>query len=248
MKVVYDEYMQMEESMIKQIFLENKIEITDHQEEQLQRYYELLIEWNEKINLTAITEYKEVIYKHFLDSALIIKSGLFSKEDSVSVLDLGTGAGFPGIVLAVLCPQYRFALVDSLMKRIEFLHIIKDELKLDQVSLYHGRAEDLGRQEEFRNQFDYVVSRAVAELPVLLEYCIPFVKENGYFISYKGKKYQEEIDHSYNALQVLDSDIKKIEEYKLLDEDRFLIYIENHSLTDDRYPRRAGKVKKNPLY
>ena len=234
--------------MIKQIFLENKIDITDHQEEQLQRYYELLIEWNEKINLTAITEYNEVIYKHFLDSALILKSDLFLKEDSASVLDLGTGAGFPGIVLAVLRPQYKFTLVDSLMKRIEFLHIIKDELELDHISLYHGRAEDLGRQEDFRNQFDYVVSRAVAELPILIEYCIPFVKKNGYFISYKGKKYQEEIEHSYRTLQVLSSDIKKIEEYKLLDEDRFLIYIENNSLTDDKYPRRAGKVKKNPLY
>lgn len=237
----------MEVAMIKNIFKENDIEITDHQEKQFQRYYELLIEWNEKINLTAITEYKEVIYKHFLDSALILKSDLFVKENSASVLDLGTGAGFPGMVLAILYPKYRFTLVDSLMKRIEFLHIIKDELKLDQVILYHGRAEDLGKEEEFRNQFNFVVSRAVAELPVLLEYCIPFVKEKGYFISYKGKKYQEEIDKSSKALQILNADIKKIEQYKLLSEDRVLIFIENHSLTDNKYPRRPGKVKKSPL-
>lgn len=233
--------------MIKKIFKENDIEITDHQDNQFQRYYELMIEWNEKINLTAIKEYKEVIYKHFLDSALIIKSDLFVKENSASVLDLGTGAGFPGIVLAILYPQYKFYLVDSLMKRIEFLHIIKSELKLDQITLHHGRAEDLGRKEEFRNQFDFVVSRAVAELPVLLEYCIPFVKEKGYFVSYKGKKYQEEIDKSNTALQILNADIKKIEQYKLLSEDRVLIFIENHSLTDNKYPRRPGKVRKSPL-
>ena len=179
--------------MIKKIFKENDIEITDHQDNQFQRYYELMIEWNEKINLTAIKEYKEVIYKHFLDSALIIKSDLFVKENSASVLDLGTGAGFPGIVLAILYPQYKFYLVDSLMKRIEFLHIIKSELKLDQITLHHGRAEDLGRKEEFRNQFDFVVSRAVAELPVLLEYCIPFVKKDGFFISYKSGKAEDEI-------------------------------------------------------
>lgn len=233
--------------MIKEIFRENELEITDHQEKQLQRYYELLIEWNKKINLTAITEYKEVIYKHFLDSAFILKSELFQKKESASVLDLGTGAGFPGIVLAVLCPQYSFTLVDSLMKRIEFLHIIKEELELDHITLYHGRAEDLGRQKEFRNQFDYVVSRAVAELPVLLEYCIPFVRKEGYFISYKGKKYQEEINNSNTALQMLGADIKKIEMFQLMNEDRFLIFVENSSLTDDKFPRRAGKIKKNPL-
>ena len=202
--------------MIKEIFRENGLEITDHQEEQLQRYYELLIEWNRKINLTAITEYKEVIYKHFLDSAFIVKSELFQKKEISTVLDLGTGAGFPGIVLAVLCPRYRFTLVDSLMKRIDFLRIVKKELELDHITLHHGRAEDLGRQKEFRNQFDYVVSRAVAELPVLLEYCIPFVRKEGYFISYKGKRYQEEINNSNMALQILSADIKKIEKYELM--------------------------------
>lgn len=234
--------------MIKEIFRGNGLEITDHQEEQLQRYYELLIEWNKKINLTAITEYKEVIYKHFLDSAFIVKSELFQKKEISTVLDLGTGAGFPGIVLAVLCPRYRFTLVDSLMKRIDFLRIVKEELELDHIILHHGRAEDLGRQKEFRNQFDYVVSRAVAELPVLLEYCIPFVRKEGYFISFKGKKYQEEINNSNMALQILSADIKKIEKYELMDEERFLIFVENLSLTEEKYPRRAGKVKKNPLY
>ena len=132
--------------MIKEIFTENGIMITEEQEEMLQLYYEILVEWNVKMNLTAITEYKDVILKHFLDSAQILKSEYFINRKHASVLDIGTGAGFPGIVLAILCPQYTFTLVDSLMKRIEFLHIIKKELKLNHVSLNHGRAEDLGHQ------------------------------------------------------------------------------------------------------
>ncbi len=234
--------------MIKEIFNEYSIMITDEQERMLQVYYELLMEWNKKINLTAITEYRDVIVKHFVDSALILKSERFMGRYSASVLDIGTGAGFPGIVLAILCPKYTFTLVDSLMKRIEFLHIIKEELELHHVSLYHGRAEDLGHQQKFRNQFDFVISRAVAELPVLLEYSIPFVKKKGYFISYKGKKYKEEVELSHRALQELESEIIEIEEHSLAKGKRFLIFIENHCLTDERYPRKAGKAKKKPLY
>lgn len=234
--------------MIKEIFMENGIMITEKQEEMLQLYYEILVEWNGKMNLTAITEYKDVILKHFLDSALILKSEYFINREHASVLDIGTGAGFPGIVLAILCPQHTFTLVDSLMKRIEFLHIIKEELQLDHVSLHHGRAEDLGHQIEFRNQFDFVVSRAVAELPVLLEYSIPFVKEQGYFVSYKGKRCREEVEISHRALEELSAEIVEVEEYSLAKESRFLIFIKNLSITDVRYPRKAGKVKKKPLY
>lgn len=239
--------------MIKRIFKENGIDITDYQEQQLQRYYDILSEWNKKINLTAITEYKDVVVKHFLDSALILKSELFvgqrlSDAGDSSVLDLGTGAGFPGIVLAVLYPGYHYTLVDSLNKRIEFLHIIKEELGLDQIRMYHGRAEDFGRDPEFRNQFDFVVSRAVAELPVLLEYCIPFVKPEGYFISYKGKKCEEEIKLSQRALQELNVFVERKEQYILSGEARYLLFIKNLSETNQKYPRKAGKIKKNPLY
>lgn len=238
--------------MIKRIFKENGIDITDYQKQQLQRYYDILSEWNKKINLTAITEYKDVIVKHFLDSALILKSELFvgqrlSDAGDSSVLDLGTGAGFPGIVLAVLYPGYHYTLVDSLNKRIEFLHIIKEELGLDQIRLYHGRAEDFGRDPEFRNQYDFVVSRAVAELPVLLEYCIPFVKPEGYFISYKGKKCEEEIKLSQRALQELNVFVERKEQYILSGEARYLLFIKNLSETNQKYPRKAGKIKKNPL-
>lgn len=239
--------------MIKRVFKENGIDITDYQEQQLQRYYDILSEWNKKINLTAITEYKDVVVKHFLDSALILKSELFvgqrlSDAGDSSVLDLGTGAGFPGIVLAVLYPGYHYTLVDSLNKRIEFLHIIKEELGLDQIRLYHGRAEDFGRDPEFRNQFDFVVSRAVAELPVLLEYCVPFVKPEGFFISYKGKKCEDEIKLSQRALQELNVFIERKEQYILSGEERYLLFLKNLSETNQKYPRKAGKIKKNPLY
>lgn len=239
--------------MIKRVFKENGIDITDYQEQQLQRYYDILSEWNKKINLTAITEYKDVVVKHFLDSALILKSDLFvgqrlSDAGNSSVLDLGTGAGFPGIVLAVLYPGYHYTLVDSLNKRIEFLHIIKEELGLDQIRLYHGRAEDFGRDPEFRNQFDFVVSRAVAELPVLLEYCVPFVKPEGFFISYKGKKCEDEIKLSQRALQELNVFIERKEQYILSGEARYLLFLKNLSETNQKYPRKAGKIKKNPLY
>lgn len=239
--------------MIKRVFKENGIDITDYQEQQLQRYYDILSEWNKKINLTAITEYKDVVVKHFLDSALILKSELFvgqrlSDAGNSSVLDLGTGAGFPGIVLAVLYPGYHYTLVDSLNKRIEFLHIIKEELGLDQIRLYHGRAEDFGRDPEFRNQYDFVVSRAVAELPVLLEYCVPFVKPEGFFISYKGKKCEDEIKLSQRALQELNVFIERKEQYILSGEARYLLFLKNLSETNQKYPRKAGKIKKNPLY
>lgn len=236
--------------MIKKVFEQNGIQISDIQESQFQKYYELLIEWNNKINLTAITDYEDVIWKHFVDSALLTKSGLYREREKNSVLDMGTGAGFPGIVLAILSPDKHFTLVDSLQKRIDFLFFVVNELKLKNVELYHGRAEDCGRKEEFRNQFDFVVSRAVAELPLLLEYCIPFVKENGYFVSYKSKKYKKEIEISEYAFSELCCELEKIEKYNLhkSEDERILLFIRNHSLTNEKYPRRAGKPKKKPLY
>ena len=187
---------------MKRVFGKYDIFLDDEKEQKLEQYYELLLEWNKKINLTAITEYKEVIWKHFIDSALLTKSDLYQEKERKSILDMGTGAGFPGIVLAILSPEKNFTLVDSLQKRIDFLKIVVEKLKLENVKLFHGRAEDYGQKENFRNQFDFVVSRAVAELPLLLEYCIPFVKLEGYFISYKGKKYTYKINlGEYNPIE-----------------------------------------------
>lgn len=222
--------------------------VDDEKINQFLLYYDVLIEWNSFMNLTTITDFEEVVLKHFIDSISLVKAIPDLSEKKYNLIDIGTGAGFPGIVLAILCPQYTFTLVDSLMKRIEFLHIIKEELQLDHVSLHHGRAEDLGHQIKFRNQFDFVVSRAVAELPVLLEYSIPFVKEQGYFVSYKGKRCREEVEISHRALEELSAEIVEVEEYSLAKESRFLIFIKNLSITDVRYPRKAGKVKKKPLY
>lgn len=232
---------------MKQQFKSYGIELTDKQVSQFCQYYDLLFRWNEKINLTAITEYDLVVRKHFIDSALLIKCGIFAGSPKRRILDMGTGAGFPGIVLAILCPEDSFVLMDSLQKRIEFLRAVVAELGLSNVEVVHGRAEDFGRNPEYRNKFDFVVSRAVAELPLLLEYCIPFVKKDGYFVSYKGPKYGEEIENAENALQELDAELKKIEEFDVSGEKRYLLFMKNMEETREKYPRRAGIPKKRPL-
>lgn len=242
---------------IKKIFSAHNIPLSDEQENQLNKYYELLVEWNQKMNLTSITEYDMVIQRHFLDSALLTKCSRYAAiHDNVSVLDMGTGAGFPGIVLAVSNPERVFTLVDSLQKRVDFLNVVIGELQLTNVRAFHGRAEDYGKNLEFRGQFDFVVSRAVAELPLLLEYCIPFVKKGGFFISYKGPKYKEELQKSEYALQELNAKLESIEEFQIGDnirdnnsdiEKRFLLFISKLEETKQKYPRRAGIPKKKPL-
>ena len=161
---------------MKKIFETYGIVLSQQQEKMLNTYYELLVSENEKMNLTSITEYEDVVWKHFLDSSFLILDDIWKNSDSAKVLDVGTGAGFPGMVLAILNPDKKFVLLDSLNKRIDFLQKVIEELSLKNVETFHGRAETFGRKEEFRNQFDFVVSRAGAELPVLMEYCIPFVK------------------------------------------------------------------------
>ena len=233
---------------MKKEFLKYGIELTDKQERLFRKYYDLLFRWNEKINLTAITEYDMVVRKHFIDSALLVKCEKYKQNKVNKVLDLGTGAGFPGIVLAILRPEDSFTLIDSLSKRIEFLKIVISELEITNVQLFHGRAENYGQNLNFRNQYDFVVSRAVAELPLLLEYCIPFVKKDGYFVSYKGPKYEKEIEDSSNALNELDAVMDSVEIFEISEEEkRYLLFVQNTQLTKEKYPRRAGKPKKKPL-
>lgn len=233
---------------MKKIFNSYQIELTDIQIEQFQQYYDLLVEWNQKINLTAITEYDEVIKKHFLDSCLLLCKYSYEQFNGKRVIDVGTGAGFPGIPLALLLPKTQFTLVDSLNKRVEFLSLVIQTLQVENVEVFHGRAEDLGRDEHFREQYDYCVSRAVAELPLLLEYCSPFIKVNGRLLLYKSKKMHEEIEKSNNALQTLNCQVK---DYKLLTSDkefeRYMLEIEKIESTPEKYPRKAGKPKKKPL-
>lgn len=223
------------------------VELSERQVEQFNRYYELLIEWNEKINLTAITEKSEVWKKHFEDSLGIIKAIDVNNIDSV--IDIGTGAGFPGIPIKILFPHIKLTLLDSLNKRINFLNLVIDELGLDNVKTVHGRAEDYGKDVNFREQYDVCVSRAVANLATLSELCIPFVKVNGKFISYKSEKADEELETARKAIKILGGGNVDLVDVVLPDTDlcRKLIAVDKFCNTNKKYPRKAGTPGKEPL-
>ncbi|GMQ58600.1 16S rRNA (guanine(527)-N(7))-methyltransferase RsmG [Vallitalea sediminicola] len=221
--------------------------LTDTQVKQFNRYYELLIEWNNKINLTSIVDEKEVIIKHFLDSIAIKK--VMDISVSKSLIDLGTGAGFPGIPLKIVFPHLKVTLVDSLNKRVNFLSNVIDELSLEDVDCIHSRAEDLGNTDIYREQFDLCVSRAVADLSILSEYCIPFVRCGGYFISYKSSRASDEIEMSRTAIVRLGGylDGTKNVEIPFSEIERTFVSVKKDKITPKKYPRKAGKPKKNPL-
>ena len=223
------------------------IELSDVQKDQFNRYYDLLIEWNDKINLTAITDKQEVIKKHFEDSLSI--SSVIDMNAVNSVIDVGTGAGFPGIPLKIVFPGLKLKLLDSLNKRINFLNTVVDELGLADVSAIHGRAEEYGRDVVYRESFDLCVSRAVANLSTLSEFCLPFVKVGGYFVSYKSEKADIEYIEAKNAINLLSGGNVRIEDVIITDTDltRKMVLIEKLSPIDDKYPRRAGIPLKKPL-
>ena len=223
------------------------VNLTDFQVRQFLTYYEMLTEWNEVMNLTAITDYDEVMKKHFVDSMSLIKA--YDVEKRVSVIDVGTGAGFPGLVLKIAFPELQVTLLDSLNKRIRFLDAVIDKLGLSGVETIHGRAEDIARPGKFREKFDLCVSRAVANLSTLSEYCLPFVKINGLFISYKSEKVYEEIEISEKAISILGGKITKQIEFQLPDSDMYrnLVVIEKRKATPGKYPRKAGMPVKEPL-
>lgn len=212
-----------------------------------QMYYEMLIETNKVMNLTAITEYDEVVDKHFVDSLSLIQA--IDLNQPLKVIDVGTGAGFPGIPLKIAFPELKIVLLDSLNKRIIFLNQVIEALELTDIETIHGRAEDFGRNPKYREQFDLCVSRAVANLSTLSEYCIPFVQISGHFIPYKSGKVQEELEGAKRAVTLLGGNIENCLSYNLADTDmeRSLVIIEKIKPTKKAYPRKAGKPSKEPL-
>lgn len=223
------------------------VSLQDSQVESFLIYYELLVEWNRVMNLTGITEFEDVFKKHFVDSLSLVKAYDVTKE--ASVIDVGTGAGFPGLALKIAFPQLQLTLLDSLNKRIQFLNAVIEKLNLFGVETIHGRAEDLAKPGALREKYDLCVSRAVANLATLSEYCLPFVREGGLFISYKSEKVTEETAAAENALSLLGGKIKDQVKFQLPNSDiyRNLVVVEKIKATPKRFPRKAGLPGKEPL-
>ena len=246
--------MEVNGQYLDNLFKKLDIILTEKQLSQFIYYYRLLIEWNEKINLTAITEFEDVCLKHFLGSASIVKLFSSFKETEEyfkdkSMIDVGTGAGFPGVCLKILFPKLNITLMDSLDKRIKFLDEVIEKLSLESVKTVHARVEDFAKKEEFREQYDFATARAVAALPVLSEYCLPFVKVGGSFIAYKSEKANEEVSLSQNAFSVLGGKLKENVSFVLPDTEfkRSIIIINKEKNTPAQYPRKAGTPVKKPL-
>lgn len=223
------------------------IDANQIQLEQLFRFYEMLVEKNKVMNLTGITEFEEVVEKHFIDSLIIHK--FRNLDQKLKVIDIGTGAGFPGIPLKILFPKLELVLMDSLNKRLKFLDEVIMDLGLEHIETLHGRAEDLGQKIEYREQFDFCVSRAVANLTTLSELCLPFVKVGGEFISYKSKDVEEEIAQAGHAVKILAGSKSNMELFSLPNTDisRSFVFIKKEKSTPKKYPRKAGLPGKEPL-
>lgn len=243
-----DRYMtnKNDEKFIKNL-LSFGIELDDIKLEQFHKYYELLIEWNKNINLTAITEYGDVLTKHFLDSLAIVKA--IDCKRTYSLIDVGTGAGFPGIPIKIVFPNIKVTLLDSLKKRVNFLDEVIKNLSLTDIEAIHGRAEDFAKEDKLREQYDISVSRAVANLSTLSELCLPYVNVNGKFIAYKSEKADIELIEAQNAIQILGGG--NIEKIPFLlpgtEFERNIIVIDKIINTPSKYPRKSGKPEKSPL-
>lgn len=223
------------------------VKLDDIQQQQFFKFYELLVEWNKVMNLTGITEYEEVNEKHFVDSLSIVKA--VDMNQVKSVIDIGTGAGFPGIPLKIAFPHLKVVLLDSLNKRIKFLNTVIEKLSLENIETIHGRAEDFAKQAEYREQFDLCVSRAVANLATLSEYCIPYVKRDGLFVPYKSGEIDQEVEQSKKAVHVLGGKIENVVKFQLPGTEigRSFVNIKKVQNTAKRFPRKAGLPAKEPI-
>jgi 16S rRNA (guanine527-N7)-methyltransferase len=226
---------------------ELNINVTPEAIDKLELLKNLLLEWNEKINLTAITAPEEVDIKHFVDSATCLVTG-YIKEDA-NIIDVGTGAGFPGVPIKILNENLSMTLLDSLNKRIKYLEDVISKLNLKNVTLVHSRAEDGGANKLYREKYDIALSRAVAAMNVLCEYCLPLVKVGGYFICQKGPSYKEELDNAANAIKILGGRVQEVKSYKLPGSEitHYIIIIEKIKETPTKYPRKAGKPASEPI-
>ncbi len=234
------------------------ISLSQRQVAQFHDYYDLLISWNRKMNLTTVTDYEDVVTRHFVDSLAVIQAVDLTCGEKLSLLDVGTGAGFPGIPLKIAFPGLKVTLVEARQKRISFLEDVIQRLKLTDIAEVHGRAEDLAGQKQgdnsgtgspMRESFDLCVSRAVARLSVLAEYCLPFVEVGGCFLAYKSEEVDEELKDAENAVSILGGEVETVLRYTLPETDihRSIIKIKKVNRTDEKYPRRAGKPEKSPL-
>ena len=233
--------------MLNKSSINEGLEFSEKKYEQFMKYKDLIKEWNEKVNLTAIKEDEEIVKKHFIDSIKVFKfEGL---KNAKNIIDIGTGGGFPGIPMKIIKPEINIVLLDSLNKRIKFLDEVIKELQLKNIKAIHGRAEDFAQETQYREKFDVAVSRAVANLTVLSEFCLPYVKVGGFFVAMKGPAVEEEIKASKNAIRMLGGKIEHIEKVQIEDSDlnHNLVIISKITQTHKKYPRKAGMVTKNPL-
>ncbi|MGI6707119.1 MAG: 16S rRNA (guanine(527)-N(7))-methyltransferase RsmG [Clostridia bacterium] len=235
------------ERILKETALEMGIAVDERALSRFSQYYHVLLDWNKRMNLTAITEEEEVAKKHFLDSISPLTGQWIPQK--ASLIDVGTGAGFPGIPLKIVREDLKLTLLDSLQKRVNFLEEVTGVLGLTNIEIYHGRAEDYGRKAEFRGKFDIGVSRAVAELPVLLELVLPFIKIGGLFIAYKGPGVFEEIEEGKKALELLGGRVEDILSVEIPGTDlkHYLTIVRKSKQTPTKYPRKAGKPERSPI-
>lgn len=232
---------------LSQGLTESHINFTEEQVIRCQKYHDLLLEWNKKINLTAIEDAKEVAVKHFIDSLLCLK--YIEINNNANLIDIGTGAGFPGLPLKIFLPDLKLSLLDSLAKRCHFLSEVVAALQLQFVAVIHGRAEDQGKENELREKFSLVTARAVTALPVLAEYCLPYLKIGGCFFALKGPEIQEEVKKGEKAIKIMGGTVREIKHYQLpiINDQRSLVIIEKTCATPEKYPRRAGLPEKKPI-